>query len=119
MAGMNKLPSAKRVQILSMLCEGSSMRSVSRVADVSINTVAKLSADAGAACEAFHHQTVRGVRAKRVQCDEIWAFCYAKQRNVSTAKDAPDQAGDLWTWTALDANSKLIVSYLVGGRDAG
>jgi IS1 family transposase len=119
MRGMNKLPSAKRVQILSMLCEGSSMRSVSRVADVSINTVAKLLADAGAACERFHDQTVRGVRSSRVQCDEIWAFCYAKQRNVAMAKDAPDQAGDLWTWTALDADSKLIVSYVVGGRDAG
>lgn len=119
MPGMNKLPLAKRVQVLSMLCEGSSMRSVSRVADVSINTVAKLLADAGDACAAFHDETVRNVRAKRVQCDEIWAFCYAKQRNVASAKDVPDGAGDIWTWTALDADSKLIVSYLVGGRDAG
>ncbi len=95
------------------------MRSISRVADVSINTVAKLLADAGEACAAFHDETVRGVKAKRVQCDEIWSFCYAKQRNVAEAKAAPDEAGDLWTWTALDADSKLIVSYLVGGRDAG
>lgn len=116
--GMNKLPAAKRVQILSMLCEGSSMRSVSRVADVSINTVAKLLADAGEACAAFHDRTVRGVKAKRVQCDEIWAFCYAKQTNVGAAKAAPQGAGDIWTWTALDADSKLIISYLVGGRDA-
>lgn len=94
------------------------MRSVSRVADVSINTVAKLLTDAGEACAAFHDQAVQGVKAKRVQCDEIWAFCYAKQRNVATAKAAPDQAGDIWTWTALDADHKLIVSYLVGGRDA-
>lgn len=115
---MNKLPAAKRAQILSMLCEGSSMRSVSRVADVSINTVAKLLADAGPACEAFHDRTMRDVHANRVQCDEIWSFCYAKQRNVATAKDAPDGAGDIWTWTALDAESKLIVSFLVGGRDA-
>lgn len=119
MLGMNKLPVAKRAQILSMLCEGSSMRSVSRVVDVSINTVAKLLADAGEACAGFHDKAVRGVKAKRIQCDEIWAFCYAKQRNVATAKAAPDQAGDIWTWTALDADSKLIVSYLVGGRDAG
>lgn len=119
MRGMNKLPSAKRVEILNMLCEGSSMRSISRVADVSINTVSKLLADAGEACAAFHDETVRGVAAKRVQCDEIWSFCYAKQRNVASAKAAPEDAGDIWTWTALDADSKLIVSYLVGGRDAG
>ncbi len=95
------------------------MRSVSRVADVSINTVAKLLADAGDACEAFHDETVRGIRSKRVQCDEIWAFCYAKQKNVATAKKAPDSAGDLWTWTALDADTKLMISWVVGGRDAG
>ena len=116
---MNKLDNAKRANILSMLCEGSSMRSVSRIADVSINTVAKLLADAGAACEAFHNEVVRGVKSKRVQCDEILSFCYAKQRNVATAKAAPQEAGDLWTWTALDAGSKLIVAFLVGGRDAG
>lgn len=118
MRGMNKLPTAKRVQILSMLCEGSSMRSISRVVDVSINTVTKLLEDAGAACAEHHNATVRGVKAKRVQCDEIWAFCYAKQKNVETAKAAPEEAGDVWTWTALDADTKLIVSYLIGGRDA-
>jgi IS1 family transposase len=117
--GMNKLSIAQRANILTMLCEGSSMRSVSRIADVSINTVAKLLADAGAACEAFHNEAVRNVRSKRVQCDEIWSFCYAKQKNVAAAKAAPDGAGDVWTWTALDADSKLIVAFLVGGRDAG
>ncbi len=71
---MNKLTLAKRVQILAMLCEGSSMRSISRVADVSINTVSKLLIDAGKACAAFHDDTVRGVTSKRVQCDEIWSF---------------------------------------------
>lgn len=115
---MNKLPLAKRVQILSMLVEGSSMRSISRVVDVSINTVAKTLTDAGRACAAFHDKAVQGVRSKRIQCDEIWSFCYAKKRNVETAKAAPDEAGDLWTWTALDADTKLIVSYLVGERDA-
>jgi IS1 family transposase len=114
----NKLSLAKRVQILSMLVEGASMRSVSRVADVSINTVAKLLADAGEACAAFHDQNVRGVKSKRVQCDEIWSFCYAKKKNVETAKAAPEEAGDIWTWTALDADSKLIVTFFVGGRDA-
>ncbi len=116
---MNKLPTAKRAQILSMLVEGSSMRSISRVVDVSINTVAKLLAEAGEACEAFHDETVRGVKAKRVQCDEIWAFCYAKAKNVATAKAAPEGAGDIWTWTAIDADSKLVISWNVGGRDAG
>lgn len=95
------------------------MRSISRVVDVSINTVTKMLADAGEACAAFHDEKVRNVRSKRVQCDEIWAFCYAKERNVETAKAAPVEAGDIWTWTALDADSKLILSYLVGGRDAG
>ncbi|NEU14743.1 DDE-type integrase/transposase/recombinase [Methylobacterium sp. BTF04] len=115
---MNKLPLAKRVQILNMLCEGSSLRSISRVADVSINTVSKLLMDAGKACAAHHDEYVRGVAAERIQCDEIWSFCYAKAKNVATAKAAPEGAGDVWTWTAIDADSKLIVSYLVGGRDA-
>jgi len=114
---MNKLPVKTRAQILHMLCEGSSMRSISRMTGVSINTVSKLLVDAGEACAAFHDEAVRGVKAKRVQCDEIWSFTYAKQKNVKTAKAAPEQAGDTWTWTALDADSKLIVSYLVGGRD--
>jgi len=118
MLGMNKLPLAKRVQILSMLVEGSSMRSISRVVGVSINTVTKLLIDAGTACAAYHDQHVRDVAAKRVQCDEIWSFAYAKAKNVATAKAAPADAGDVWTWTALDADSKLIVSWLVGGRDS-
>ncbi|MAZ14842.1 MAG: IS1 family transposase [Ahrensia sp.] len=113
----NVLPTAKRAQILSMLVEGSSMRSVSRITGVSINTVTKLLVDAGEACAEYHDKTVRGVRAERIQCDEIWSFCYSKQKNVETAKSAPEGAGDVWTWTALDADSKMIVSYLVGGRD--
>ena len=86
--------------------------------DVSFNTVAKLLHDAGLACATYHDETVRNVTAARVQCDEIWSFCYAKAKNVATAKNAPDGAGDVWTWTAIDADSKLIVSWLVGGRDA-
>jgi IS1 family transposase len=116
---MNKLPNAKRALILNMLVEGSSMRSISRVADVSINTVAKILADAGEACEAFHDETVRNVASKRVQCDEIWSFVYAKAKNVASAKAAPEGAGDCWTWTALDADSKLMIAWAVGGRDAG
>jgi len=113
---MNKLPHNKRVQILAMLCEGSSMRSISRIADVSINTVSKLLVEAGEAALAIHDETVRNVKASRVQCDEIWSFCYAKDKNVPAAKDAPEGAGDVWTWTAIDADTKLIVSYFVGDR---
>ena len=113
---MNKLSLTKRVQILAMLCEGSSMRSISRVADVSINTVSKLLVEAGEACLVIHDETVRGVKASRIQCDEIWSLCHAKQKNVATAKAAPEGAGDVWTWTALDADTKLIVSYYVGDR---
>jgi IS1 family transposase len=113
---MNKLPLTKRVQILSMLCEGSSMRSISRVADVSINTVTKLLVDAGETCLALHDELVRGVKAERVQCDEVWSFCYAKAKNVAKASAAPEGAGDVWTWTALDAATKLMVSYFVGDR---
>jgi IS1 family transposase len=113
---MNGLPLAKRVQILSMLCEGSSMRSISRVVDVSINTVTKLLEDAGETCAAIHDETVRDVKASRVQCDEIWSFCHAKEKNVATAVAAPEGAGDVWTWTAIDADSKMILSYFVGDR---
>lgn len=116
--GMNKLPLHKRTQILSMLVEGSSMRSISRVVGVSINTVTKLLVEAGEACAAYHDETVRNVKAQRVQCDEIWSFTAAKQKNVKGMKAPVEGAGDTWTWTALDADSKLIVSYLVGGRDA-
>ena len=113
---MNKLPLSKRVMILTLLVEGMSMRSVSRTVGVSINTVAKLLADAGAACADYHDRTVRDVRAARVQCDEIWSFCYAKQRNVARAQAAPAGAGDVWTWTAIDSDSKLLVSWTLGDR---
>lgn len=113
---MNKLPPAKRVMILNGLCEGVSMRAISRMADVSINTVTKLLEEAGETCLALHDELVRDVKSQRVQCDEIWSFCYAKAKNVATAKSAPDWAGDVWTWTALDADTKLMVSYFAGDR---
>jgi IS1 family transposase len=115
---MNRLDTAQRAQILGMLCEGMSMRAISRLTGASINTVSKLLVDAGLVCARLHDERVRGVRSKRVQCDEIWSFCYAKAKNVAKAKAAPDRAGDVWTWTALDSDSKLIVSYLIGKRDA-
>ncbi len=118
-AGMaNVLPLAKRVQILNMLCEGVSMRAISRVVGVSINTVSKLLVDAGETCLDLHDQLVTHVKARYVQCDEIWSFCYAKQKNVARAKAAPRDAGDVWTWTALDSETKLIISYAAGGRSA-
>ncbi len=113
---MNKLDTAKRVMILNMMIEGSSMRSISRVVGVSINTVTKLLVEAGEACAAYHDETVRSVTASKVQCDEIWSFCYAKDKNVPTAKAAPEGAGDVWTWTAIDGDSKMILSYEVGDR---
>lgn len=116
---MNKLSRDKRRMILNLLVEGSSMRSISRTVGVSINTVTKLLVAAGEACAEYHHEKVRNIESKRVQCDEIWSFCYAKQKNVPIATNAPLQAGDVWTWTALDSDSKLIISYLVGGRDSG
>ena len=115
---MNKLDTATRVQILQMLCEGSSMRSITRITGVSINTVSKLLIDAGNACAAFHDNRVRNVKSHSVQCDEIWSFSYAKQKNVRFAKSPAEGAGDVWTWTAIDADSKLIVSWHVGDRSA-
>lgn len=113
---MNRLPLEKQVQVISILVEGSSLRSTSRVCDVSINTVTKLLVDVGRACERFHDEAVRKVEVKRLQCDEIWSFVYAKQKNVPDGMEG--QAGDVWTWTALDSDTKLMVSWFVGSRDA-
>ena len=114
---MQKLSHIERSRILHLLCEGNSIRSVTRLTGASKNTVIKLLVDAGKACMAFHDANVRDVKAKRVQVDEIWSFTYAKQKNVAAAKSAPDGAGDTWTWTAIDADSKMILSYFIGGRD--
>ena len=114
---MGKLTTDKRAKIIRLLVEGTSLRAISRIEDVSINTVSKLLVEAGEACVDFHNNNVRNVKAKRVQVDEIWQFCYAKEKNVSSAKAAPERAGDTWTWTAIDADSKLIVSWLLGERD--
>lgn len=118
MPGMNKLPRDKRVQIISLLCEGMSLRAVTRLTGVSINTVTKLLVDAGQACSDYQDKAFRNLPCKRVQVDEIWSFVYAKAKNVADAKAAPRQAGDIWTWTAIDADTKLIPSWLVGSRDA-
>lgn len=115
---MNKLSSKERATILHMLCEGNSIRSIVRMTGASKNTISKLLIDAGKACAAYHEANVRDLKTTRVEVDEIWSFTYAKQKNVKTAKAAPADAGDTWTWTAIDADSKMIISYLVGGRDA-
>jgi len=116
--GMNKLDHEARAQILHLLCEGSSIRAVTRLTGASKNTVIKLMVEAGKACTAHHDEHVRNLKTKRCQVDEIWSFTYAKQKNVSKAKAAPADAGDTWTWTAIDADSKLMISWLVGGRDS-
>lgn len=116
---MNKLPIEKRTQIVQLLVEGMSLRATSRVADVSINTVTKLLVDIGKACQRFHDETVINVNAKRIECDEIWSFVYAKEKNVERSdKSKEEGAGDVWTWVGIDADSKLVVSFFVGNRDA-
>ena len=112
---MNRLPIAKRAQIIQMLVEGTSLRATSRMADVSINTVTKLMVEVGCACAAYHDENVRNIRVRRLQCDEIWAFVGAKQKNASPEQKAAGW-GDVWTWTAIDADTKLCVTYYVGDR---
>src|ERR1700720_3130585 len=118
MIAMNSLPVAKRVQILSLLCEGSSMRSVSRIVDVSINTVTRELVLAGQACADFHDRTVRNVQSRRAQADEIWSFVEMKEKQAKAKASRPANIGDVWTWTGIDADSKLIISWFIGSRDA-
>ena len=114
---MNRLSIADRAKLLGMLVEGNSLRSCARMADVSLNTVMKLVVELGKACEQFHDEHVRNVKVRRLQCDEIWSFVGAKAKNV-TPEQKKQGWGDTWTWTGLCADSKLCVSYLVGGRSA-
>jgi IS1 family transposase len=115
---MNRLPLETRVRIIGMMVEGNSLRSISRMCDVSINTVSKLLVDLGKVAMDFHDAAVRGLRVRRLQCDEIWAFVGAKKKNATPEQKAAGW-GDVWTWTAIDADTKLCVSDMVGGRDAG
>ena len=118
MFSMNRLTLEKRTQILGMLVEGNSLRAVSRLADDSINTVTKLLVDAGRACAEYQDKALRNLTCKRIQCDEIWAFCYAKEKNVPADKRGTFGYGDIWTWVAIDADTKLVPSFLVGTRGA-
>ena len=113
---MNRLPIRTRAQILSLLVEGMSLQSITRHTGVSITTVTKLMMDAGDACARLHDRRVTGVTARHVECDELKTFCYAKEENLASLKNAPAGAGDVWIWTALDRDSDLMLAWRVGGR---
>ena len=116
---MNRLSLADRAKLLGMLVEGNSLRAISRMGDLSINTVTKLLVDVGAACSAYQDKTMVNLQCQRIQVDEIWCFCYAKQKNVTPEIAAKNPfAGDVWTWAAIDADTKLIPSWIVGPRDS-
>ena len=115
---MNRLSLEKRTQIIGLLVEGNSLRATSRLADVSFNTVLKLLPQIGAACQKYHDEYVRNVASKHVQCDEIWSFVYGKDKNLPRDLRGKYGIGSVWTWTAIDADSKLAISWLVGNRDA-
>jgi IS1 family transposase len=117
MMDMNKLTTAKRIAVVAALVEGNSVRSTVRMTDVSKPTILKLLADLGTECAAYHNATIRNLRAQRIQCDEIWQFVGAKAKNTSPEKKAQGW-GDVWTWTAIDADTKLIASWFIGSRDA-
>lgn len=114
---MNKLSTPKRAAVVAALVEGNSVRATARMTDVSKPTILKLLADLGAACAKYQDETIRNVRARRVQVDEIWQFVYAKSKNVPEEKRGQFGYGDVWTWVAIDADSKLIVSWRIGPRD--
>ncbi len=118
MVSMNKLDTKKRVQVIAALVEGCSIRSTVRMTGAAKNTVTKLLVDIGQACAEFHDITVRNLTCKRIQCDEIWAFVYSKQKNVPEDKQGEFGYGDVYTWTGMDSDTKLMVSWLVGKRDA-
>jgi len=115
---MNKLSLQKRAQIIGLLVEGNSMRSVTRLVGCSINTVTKLLVDAGTACAIYQNEVMRDLPCKRIQCDEIWAFCGMKERNVPKEHEGELGYGDVYTWTAICADTKLVPSFLIGRRDA-
>jgi IS1 family transposase len=113
---MNKLPFETRVRVLTLLVEGMSLRAAGRATDTAFNTVTKLFVDAGKACAAYQDAALRNLKGRRWQLDEIWSFVYAKEKNVRRAKAAPAEAGDVWTWVAIDADSKLVPSWRIGDR---
>ncbi len=115
---MNKLSREDRVRVVASLVEGNSIRSTVRMTGVAKNTIVKLLEEIGSVCAEYQDKTLRNLKCKQIQCDEIWSFCYAKQKNVPEDKKGQFGFGDVWTWTALDPESKLIVSWYVGLRNA-
>lgn len=115
---MNCLDSESRARVVNCLIEGCSIRATVRMTGVAKNTIVKLLADLGCACAGYHNRNVRNLKVRRLQCDEIWCFVGAKAKNTSLAKKQ-EGWGDVWTWVGIDADTKLVVSYLVGGRDGG
>jgi IS1 family transposase len=115
---MNRLTTSKRAEVLTCLVEGNSIRSTVRITGVAKNTVTKLLVDAGRACSEYQDRVFRELPCRRIQVDEVWSFTYAKAKNVANAKAAPEGAGDTWTWTAICADTKLVPSWVVGGRDS-
>jgi IS1 family transposase len=115
---MNRLSRAERAAIIRALVEGNSLRSVTRITDHSINTVSKLLVELGSACAAYQDEHLRDLTCSRIEADEIWTFCYAKARNVPEEHRGEEGYGDIWTWVALDPDTKLVPSWLVGERDA-
>ena len=113
---MNTPPRKTKTLILRCLVEGMSIRATARTAEVSKNTVAKLLQDAGKACAAYQDEALRGLTCGRIEVDEIWSFVYAKAKNVARAKNAPPEAGDVWTWVAIDADTKLVPTWRIGDR---
>lgn len=118
MVSMNRLDKVRRTQVVRCLVEGCSIRATVRMTGASKNTIAKLLVDLADACVGYHDRHVRNLKVRRLQRDEIWNFVGAKAKNVTLEQKA-EGWGDTWTWTALDADTKLCVSYLVGGRDLG
>jgi IS1 family transposase len=112
---MNKLSSEKRAQILNLMVEGVSLRSITRLLGVGKNTVARLLVEAGPACAAYQDEHLRNLTCKRLQVDEMWSFVYSKAKNIPERKEG--QAGDVWVWSAIDADTKLVPSFMIGGRD--
>ncbi len=116
---MNKLSIERKVQVIKTLCEGNSIRSTARITDTAINTVVKLLREVGAACLEYQDKAMHGLPCKHIQCDEIWSFVYSKDKNVPEEHTGELGYGDVWTWTAIDADTKLVPCWLVGLRNAG
>src|SRR5262249_28531895 len=117
MVNMNKLPAERRAQVVTALVEGCSIRSTVRMTGVAKNTIVKLLAEVGRACAEYQHNKLVSLSCTKLQLDEIWSFCYSKQKNVPADKEGVFGYGDVWTWVAIDAWTKLVPSWHVGSRD--